>query len=154
MGVGTLKRCSSPSKEFTSRTFFLVFLKDQAWCHFNLSPAVVPLQRVWTRWCNCFYISEYEWADWGVVQQRKKMNGCVFRNRPHFKKKPVFPGEFVHRRSVERMVAKMLTHVHKGKDCNISPGSWTRTLICLSSPDGIGKELNSILLTSRQTTPP
>lgn len=49
MDLGTLKCLPSSSKEFTSRTFFLVFQKGQAWCHFSISPAVAPLQRDWTR---------------------------------------------------------------------------------------------------------
>lgn len=129
MDLGTLKCLPSSSKEFTSRTFFLVFQKGQAWCHFNISPAVAPLQRDWTRWCDCFCISEYEWAGWCVLQQRKKKIGCVFSKRPRFKKQPMLTGEFVPHRSVERMVAKMLTYVCKGKGCDISTESWTKTYL-------------------------
>lgn len=70
---------------------------------------------------------------------------------PHFEQQPVFTGEFVHHRYVERMRAEMLTHVCKGNDCSTHLESCTNTGLCLSAADGVGKKLAGIILPSRQT---
>lgn len=70
---------------------------------------------------------------------------------PHFKQQPVLTGEFVHHRHVESMRAEMLTHVCKGNACSTRLESCTSISLCLSAPDGVGKELAGIILPSRQT---
>ena len=60
--------------------------------------------------------------------------------------------EFFHYRKVERMEAKMLTCICKGDDCNLNPGSWTVTRLCLSSTWQGGEELACIILPTRRTS--
>lgn len=84
-------------------------------------------------------------------RERKKKNGCVFSDMACFKKQPASVRAFVWYRWIERKEGKMLTHICQGNDCNISPGSWTITGLCLSSTWWDWKGAHCVILPSRRT---